>query len=461
MKHQIANTFTSLRERISSMERWKINLYTIWFSQILSLMSFNFGIPFIPYYITELGVKDPVQLKFYVGLLTTAPSIASAVMAPVWGMAADKWGKKLMLLRAMAAGCIVIAGMGIATNVYQIVALRIAQGIFTGTIAAATLIIASTTPTNKLSYALGFLSSSTFIGQSAGPVIGGILADYAGYRVSFLLGSLLMLIDFFIVLFLAKEVNNEEVNADMGTITESNTDKLPAAEEDNAENIISLNYDGTEKSNSKKLQFRRKPLKNSKISFIFSASMLAMLFILFVIRSTRALFNPYIPLFVQEMRSTTESASKITGMINGFTGIMTALSGMTLSRLGDKYSKTRVLTSLFIISIILSVPLALSGNLFVFTLCYGIFYYIMGGIEPITISVTTENTPVDRRGLLFGIQGFIGNMGMAIAPMIGSMISIRFSIRSILYMIPLTLIPGFLMVFIISRKSKNTTVEDI
>mgnify|MGYP000846972943 FL=1 len=84
----------------------------------------------------------------------------------------------------------------------------------------------------------------------------------------------------------------------------------------------------------------------------------------------------------------------------------------------------------------------------------------MGGIEPITISVTTENTPVDRRGLLFGIQGFIGNMGMALAPMIGSMISIRFSIHAILYMIPITLIPGFLMVFIISRKSKNTAMEE-
>jgi len=460
MKQHIADTFASLRGRISSMERWKINLYTIWFSQILSLMSFNFGIPFIPYYITELGVEDPAQVKFYVGLIATSSSIASAVMAPIWGMAADKWGKKLMLLRAMMAGCIVIAGMGIATHVYHIVALRIAQGIFTGTIAAATLIIASTTPTDKLSYALGFLSSSTFIGQSAGPVIGGILADYAGYRVSFLLGSLLMLIDFFLVLFLAKEVNDEEVNAGNAMIAKSDKSEASSAKENKIEDIASAEQDNSSKLNTKKLRFNKKSFRNMKISFIFSASMLAMLFILFIIRSTRALFNPYISLFVQEVRSTKEGASRITGLINGFTGIMTALSGMTLSRLGDKYSKTKVLTSLFIVSIILSVPLALSKNLLIFTLCYGIFYYIMGGIEPITISVTTENTPVDRRGLLFGIQGFIGNMGMALAPMIGSMISIRFSIHAILYMIPITLIPGFLMVFIISRKSKNTAMEE-
>lgn len=116
------------------MERWKINLYTVWFSQVVSLMSFGFGMPFLPFYIQELGVTDPDRIKLYSGILSAAPAITMAVMAPIWGMAADRWGKKLMLLRAMLFASVVIGGMGFATSPQQLVALRFIQGVFTGTI---------------------------------------------------------------------------------------------------------------------------------------------------------------------------------------------------------------------------------------------------------------------------------------------------------------------------------------
>lgn len=171
------------------MERWKINLYTIWFSQVLSIMSFSFGIPFIPFYIQDIGVVDPNQVKLFTGILSTAPGITMAIMAPIWGIAADRWGKKLMLLRAMLFASFIIAGMGIVANVSQLLVLRLLQGIFTGTVTAASALVASNTPENRLSYALGFLSSSTFIGASVGPVVGGFFAEYAGYRLSFILGG--------------------------------------------------------------------------------------------------------------------------------------------------------------------------------------------------------------------------------------------------------------------------------
>ena len=51
------------------MERWKLNLLILWVTQIISLTSFGLGLPFIPFYIQELGVTDPNQVKLYTGLL--------------------------------------------------------------------------------------------------------------------------------------------------------------------------------------------------------------------------------------------------------------------------------------------------------------------------------------------------------------------------------------------------------
>src|SRR5690242_6853245 len=90
-----------LTKRMSYLESWKKNLYTVWLAMILCISSFFFGLPFLPLYIQELGIKNPESINFYTGLMNMLPAIAGAIMAPVWGITADRWGKRFMLLRAM------------------------------------------------------------------------------------------------------------------------------------------------------------------------------------------------------------------------------------------------------------------------------------------------------------------------------------------------------------------------
>ena len=392
------------------MEKWKINLYTVWFSQILSMMSFSFGIPFIPFYIQELGVVQPDSLNIYTGLLSMAPAVTMAIMAPIWGLAADKWGRKLMLLRAMLCASVIIGLMGAVSDVNQLVVLRFVQGVFTGTVTASAALVVSATPSNRLTYVLGFMSSSTFIGASAGPIIGGFLAEMVGYRASFLIGGILMLLDFVLVLVLVKEVK-----APKPVLESKKSGKTPA------------------------------------FSF-FSLTILSVLFIILVIRVSRAVFSPYLPLYVQELRSAGGGVVKITGLINGVTGLATALAGLTLSRLGDRYDKTKLLIVFFAASIAASIVVpVVAGNLWLFTAAYGIFFFLVGGMEPILISISAEKTPAERHGVLFGIQGTVGNIGFAISPMLGSAISLGYSLRTILLLVPFTLVPGLLALFFLRK----------
>jgi len=268
------------------MERWKINLYTVWAAQILSMMSFGFGLPFLPYYIQELGVVDQDKVKLYSGILSAVPAISMGIMAPIWGMLADRYGKKLMLLRAMFFASFIIGAMGLVTRVEHLIFLRFAQGMFTGTATASSALIASGTPDHKLSSSLGFLSSSTFIGVSVGPLIGGFLAENIGYRISFFAGGLLMVINFLLVYFFVKE----------------DTDTLKAQNESTKPKLPILS--------------------------IFSATTITMLLILIFMRISRTVFNPYLPLFVQQIKGTIEGAPTLTGIITGITGVMTALSAL-------------------------------------------------------------------------------------------------------------------------------------
>ncbi len=99
------------------MLQWEKNLYISWITQILSLTGFI--MPFMPLYIQQLGVSAESKLRLWVGMLNAVPSLAMGVMAPIWGILSDRLGRKVMILRAMIFGTIIIGCMALARNVHR------------------------------------------------------------------------------------------------------------------------------------------------------------------------------------------------------------------------------------------------------------------------------------------------------------------------------------------------------
>ena len=119
------------------MQTWKRNLAAIWLAQFFSIMGFTFAIPFNAFFLQELGVTDLDELANWVTMFVGATPLSLALFAPIWGHLADRFGRRIMMLRAYAAGFIVLFLRGFAQTPLQLVILRLLQGVFTGTIAAA------------------------------------------------------------------------------------------------------------------------------------------------------------------------------------------------------------------------------------------------------------------------------------------------------------------------------------
>jgi len=394
------------------MEQWKKNLYILWISQVISLTSFGFGLPFIPFFIQELGVTDPDQLKIYTGILTAAPAVTMAIMSPIWGILSDRFGQKLMIQRAMFAAVAIIGGMGLAGNVWHLIILRFLQGLFTGTITASSAFVAVNTPNHKLSYALGFLSSSTFVGYSLGPLLGGKVAEHFGYRASFYVGGLLMLVGFLVVTFFLK-------------------------------------------GDKKKVAQRTSVIRGkSSYSDIFAVGILMLLLMLFLQRIIRTVFNPFIPLFVQETTQTIVGAASTTGYINGLVGFVTAVSAVLISRLGDKYDKMLLIRIMLIIGLVDVLIINLTTGLVPFVIFYTALFFIIGGIEPLITSTTAEMTHPDRRGTLFGIQGLVGSLGWMVSPVMGTYVSLVFGIKEIFWVVFGFMLLNLGVAFVVKKQNK-------
>jgi len=389
---------------------WKKTLYIVWFVQILSLMSFSFGLPFLPYYIQDLGVTDPEKLRLFTGILSAAPAIGMGIMAPVWGMVADRFGKRPMLLRAMLSASVILTGIGLVNSVTGVLIFRCLQGFLTGTVTAAAALVAAETPQKNMASALGFITSSTFIGRTLGPAVGGILAEQLGYKPSFYLGGVIMLIAFFLVLFFVKET------------------KKPV---------------------------EKGGLKGFKNIFsIMTVPVVMILLMIFFRRIGSSVASPYMPLYVQEIRGTIEGSALVTGLISAGASMTAAIAAIVLARLGDKYDKKRLILIYFIAGILISFMLILSNSLALFAVFYALMFFALGGIDPLVMSYTVELVPENKRGLLFGVRGTIGSLAWAVSPMLGSAVSINFSLHSVFYLMPVFLSAALGMAILVKKKTQ-------
>lgn len=157
------------------------------------MAGFTTSAPITPFFLQDLGVTDPMRLKVLTGVVVALPSLSLVFFSPIWGSIADNYGRKPMLMRAMFGGTLVMLLMGMVTAPWQLVVLKTIQGCITGTVAAATIMIASIAPQEEVGYGLGLLQMAIFLGASLGPLIGGVIADVLSRRATFFATSFLLL----------------------------------------------------------------------------------------------------------------------------------------------------------------------------------------------------------------------------------------------------------------------------
>ena len=137
-------------------------------------------------FVEELGVTGKA-VPFYAGIAVASSSVTSAIMSPIWGSLADRYGRKPMMLRASIAMTLTMGGIAFVPSVFWLLVLRFLNGVFSGFVPNSTALIASQVSKDQSGYALGTLSTGVVAGTLMGPLIGGLIAENLGMRNVFLL----------------------------------------------------------------------------------------------------------------------------------------------------------------------------------------------------------------------------------------------------------------------------------
>ena len=367
---------------VSFMESWKVNLISVWFGCFFTGLAISQILPFLPLYVSQLGVSSHEALSMWSGLTFSVTFLVSAIVSPMWGSLADRKGRKLMLLRASLGMAIAILLQAFATNVWQLFILRAIMGLTSGYIPNAMALVASQVPRERSGWALSTLSTAQISGVIGGPLMGGFLADHVGLRAVFFITAILLVVSFLVTLFLIKEGGRPVV---------SKSERL-----------------------SGRAVFATLPYPGLMIS-LFVTTM--------VIQLCNGSVGPILALFIKSMAPDSSNIAFLSGMIAAVPGVSALISAPRLGKLGDRIGTARILMATLIFAVILFFAMSFVTS----PLQLGVLRFLLGFADgamlPAVQTLLVKYSSDQVTGRIFGYNQSFMYLGNVAGPLIGASVS--------------------------------------
>ena len=364
------------------MESWRVNLISVWFGCFFTGLAISQILPFLPLYISQLGVTSHEALSMWSGLTFSVTFLISAIVSPMWGSLADRKGRKLMLLRASLGMAIAILLQAFATNVWQLFLLRGVMGLTSGYIPNAMALVASQVPRERSGWALSTLSTAQISGVIGGPLMGGFIADHVGLRAVFCITAALLVVSFLVTLFLIKEGVRPTIKK---------SERL-----------------------SGKAVFA---------SLSHPALVISLFFTTMVIQLCNGSIGPILALFIKSMVPDSSNIAFLSGLIASVPGISALISAPRLGKLGDRIGTERILMATLIFAVVLFFAMSWVTT----PLQLGVLRFLLGFADgamlPAVQTLLVKYSSDQITGRIFGYNQSFMYLGNVAGPLMGASVS--------------------------------------
>lgn len=375
-----------------SWETWQRNLYVLWGIEFAAFVGLSLILPFIPLYVRELGITEVADVTRWSGLLLSGPFMVSFLATPIWGSVGDRYGQKLMVVRALLGSSAAYVGMALSGSVQTLFLWRLALGGVSGFLAAGMALVSVTVPDGNRGYALGLLQSVVPAAGLIGPLLGGVLADLIGYRaIFFIVAALCVSGGVIAAVMLTEERQSPGAHAVRATVR-----------------------------GNLSIVWRRPDLRRALLAIITSQTMITTL-------------QPIFVLYVEQLGVEQRLLSTTTGALFAATGITALVAAPWWGRRGDRLGFRGALTLALLGS---SVTLLLQGlvtgvvQLLALRLVYGCF---VAGVLPPLFGFISAASPADRRGGLMGLSSSATMLGNLLGPLAGGFIGAHVGLRAVFF----------------------------
>lgn len=377
--------------------RWLSQVVIVCAAIFLATFAFSMYSPFIVLYLLhDLGAASADEAAFIAALAFSAAGVGVVILAPIWGALADRFGRKLLLMRALVGGALVVGLMGVARSGPELVVLRFFQGSLAGVSSAGPAMVASLAPAARAATALGMLQTTQYLASAISPLVGGFVSQGWGYRQSYFFGAALLLLSVVVVGLFVSEARD-------------------------------FTRRGLRGSRSPLALFKDVSLVVRSRDMLIAVGVLLFLFLF------PNAINPVLPLYVRDLFGSAMVAEH-SGEVFGSTALFAAIGALAAGAMSDKIGHRRMLVVGAVGSGLAYVLQPVAGGIgftpFLLTRAFlGIF---QGAMLPTSNALVIRAAGRAQQGAAFGFTASVSFVGAAVGPLVGALVSARMGIPALL-----------------------------
>ena len=372
----------------SNSEVWRRNLVVCVLGSFSTILAMTLMLPFLPIYVEQLGVTGHAAIVQWSGVAYSAAFLSAGLVAPLWGHLGDRYGRKIMLVRASLGMAVTMSLIGFSANIWQLVGLRLLAGVAGGYSSGATILVAVQTPRDRSAWALGVLSSGLMAGNLLGPLVGGTLPPLIGIRATFWAAGALIFVAFLATVLLVKEAPRPV----------ETTKARPRG------------------------GWSQIPDKSVVVAMLATGLLLVF---------ANMSIEPIITVYVGPLVDDPAKMTFVAGLVMSAAALGSILSASRLGRLADRIGHARVITLALVVSGLLLIPQAfvtagwqLIGLRFLMGLA-------LGGLLPCVTAVIRHNVPDHVVGAALGYSISAQFAGQVAGPLIGGFVGGHVGMRAV------------------------------
>jgi len=374
---------------------------------------FTIVMPFMPLFISELGVRDVGEIALWSGLTLGATPAVTAISAPLWGRVGDRYGSKVLVIRSLGAFALTKAAMAFVTAPWQLVALRGLLGVFAGYGALTMSMAAESVPRERMSRAIGYVQMGQRLGPALGPVIGGILAPLVGLRRSFLVTAAVYLLALAMIVVFYREPRHRR-----------------------------------EKTASRSLRSVFRELAGTP-------GFLLALAVIFTLQTVDRSFSPILPLFVEQLGIETGRVATVSGLLFSLIAVCAALGHRVAARIMARWAPRTIMTTVASTTAIALAAIVLVPAMSTLTAAIVVASFGIGVAMTSAYSVAGALLPADAHVTGFGIMTTASLVGLAFSPVLAGFVGATG--LQVVFIVDVILLVGLGLA--VARGMRTTTVD--
>lgn len=192
---------------------WAVLAFLFAATTCVESMSWNQLSAYAPLYLREIGVPS-AQVPGWIAAMSSLGWILALPLAPFWGVLADRYSRKTVIVRSAVVEALIFAGWAMSTSPWLALAFRCLNGFVLGNTGVMLAVQASTTPKQRLALAIGIVGAGSPAGRAVGPIFGALLVHLIDVRGMLVVDaglSLLMAVLLIVVMDEGEHVRPEDI----------------------------------------------------------------------------------------------------------------------------------------------------------------------------------------------------------------------------------------------------------